>query len=364
MSFLSSLFGRPDVSRLVEANNLQGIRHALSYGLAYDDRVVGRRGPKFRSSGARDRAYRVRLEALDGLVKLGGLSAVPDLLIAMDDPDERLRYTAIEALGTLKSKDAVPELIARLESVARRVDDLGGLMYARPMAIAYIGALRRIAAPEGTKILVESLGSSSLHDAAVEALAAIGLPAVQDLSRALENHDVNIQAGAARALGRIGGSEAVRLLVDFLCTATSDAFSADFHIPERERTYYSSLIPGADMSLRVDAAMASLKAIGRDAVAEIVSVLEQGVSDRFARTHLASILGNVRAPEVFAECSRLLQQDPDWRVRKMAATALATQGSDAIPSLKRALSDEHEYVRSAAQEALARLKAPPDSSSA
>lgn len=109
----------------------------------------------------KDSDWRVRWNAVDALLRLGDVSAVPALIEALKDSDVRRR--AIDALGKIGSVSAVPALIEVLKD-----------------------------------------NHWSIQRNATHALGKIGTPAVPALIEALKDSDPYVRGYAAEALGEIG----------------------------------------------------------------------------------------------------------------------------------------------------------------
>jgi HEAT repeat protein len=123
---------------------------------------------ELRSERAQERA-----DAASRLGQARATEAVGSLVAVLDDPDERVRVTAVRALGQIGDPQALPALV-------RRADD--------PLASVRLA-------------LCQALGQ--LGDAA-------GIPT---LTRLLHDPDETIRLSAARALGKIGQGAGDRTLL-------------------------------------------------------------------------------------------------------------------------------------------------------
>lgn len=76
--------------------------------------ALRQRRPRDPGAGVEENA--VARNAARALGKLGDRGAIPELLAALDDPDDGLREAAARALGDLGAEEAVPVLVGRLAS--------------------------------------------------------------------------------------------------------------------------------------------------------------------------------------------------------------------------------------------------------
>ena len=76
--------------------------------------ALRQRRPRDPGAGVEENA--VARNAARALGKLGDPAAIPDLLAALDDPDDGLREAVARALGELQAAEAVPALLERLAS--------------------------------------------------------------------------------------------------------------------------------------------------------------------------------------------------------------------------------------------------------
>jgi energy-coupling factor transporter ATP-binding protein EcfA2 len=112
---------------------------------------------------------------------------VDALSLGLNDPDEYVRWRVIDALGEIGDSRAIEMLITVLHN---------------PIPL-----------DKGEHAFRVAFG---LYNAAVDALAKIGMPAVEPLISALSDPDENVRSGAVKALGKIGDPYAVELLIPML----------------------------------------------------------------------------------------------------------------------------------------------------
>jgi HEAT repeat protein len=147
MSFLSRLFGPPDVDKLRDRRDVEGLIKALSHQKQAD----------------------VRRKAAEALGRIGDTAGVPALIEALDDTDKGVRLIAAYWLGNIGHPTAVPALMEALVDTSRGV-----------------------------------------RTYAAVALGMIGDPAaVPALSKALHDSDEEVRLEATKSLGKIGDRRAI-----------------------------------------------------------------------------------------------------------------------------------------------------------
>jgi HEAT repeat protein len=124
-------------------------------------------------------------------------AAVPSLLELLRDGKASVRATAAWALGRIADPRSVAPLLAALDD---------GVPEVRAEAVAALG---RHGDARAVEPLVRSGRGESAWPDAVDALCAIGAPAVGPLIVALEDPAPGIRTGAAQGLGRIGDARAI-----------------------------------------------------------------------------------------------------------------------------------------------------------
>lgn len=116
----------------------------------------------------------------------------PAALAGLDDPDPNLRCLMVRLLAKRGEVDAAPALVRLLDDPVPRV-----------VANA-VQSLGTLAAPGAASAVARLIGAGIVPDAdLLDALGAIGGPAVEPLSEALATGDAAVRAVAAEALGRI-----------------------------------------------------------------------------------------------------------------------------------------------------------------
>ena len=178
--------------------------------------------------------------------------------------------------------------------------------------------------------------------------------AVPDLIRVMDDPVPEVRLRAAKALGAIGGLEAVETLIGALK-------ATDRWATLRIADILAGLGPAAVEPLLE--AFPRLPAAARVPAIDILGRLRSHLSvpllrglladgDPNARARAAHSLGLIGHPAVTQALIEALA-DPEWPARAMAAKALGRiPGDDSVEPLRRALSDPEWWVRANAAEAL------------
>jgi HEAT repeat protein len=131
-----------------------------------------------------------------------GPSALPALAAAADHTDADVREVAIETLGMAGGHDAAPTIITALRS-----DDVA------IVRVRAAGALGTLGLPSAEGPLLEATGDRdpAVREAAVQALAELGAPAVPRIRELLEDPAYTVARASARSLLELGprGREAL-----------------------------------------------------------------------------------------------------------------------------------------------------------
>ncbi len=140
-----------------------------------------------------------RKEAATTLGEMGDERAVVPLITALRDDEWNVREAAEDALAMIGSPAVEPLIKALREYQTRRY---------------VIKVLGRIKDERVLDPLFVQLRNEEFKDDATAALVEVGLPAVERLTAVLNDKDRNVRKHAVLALGAIGLSEAVDLLIE------------------------------------------------------------------------------------------------------------------------------------------------------
>jgi HEAT repeat protein len=240
----------------------------------------------------RDRYQKVHPHVKSALAKIGSPAVVP-LVRHLKDGHMHVRIIAAISLGQIADKKAVPGLIGALEDPNEIVSGWAA------HGLGRIGDERAVAP------LVARLSNDRARTRVAGALAGIGQPAVEPLSRALENEDRRVRRGAVQALGGIEGSAAYRGLISALADTDhltqSEACRA---LEKRERSAVPQLIQGLKSKNRKirDVAAVVLANIGdKRAVGPLIEAWKEdpGFAERVTGI-LRRLTGKTLGPKVEA----------------------------------------------------------------
>lgn len=262
-----------------------------------------------------------RVHSMEILASLREAAAVqPMLTILKQDPDHGVRPIAAYNLGSFHDPAALPDLRA-----AARSKDIN-------MARSAWHSLGEMKDEGSIPLLVERLGTKASFPHTglttdpypIEALVAIGLPAVKPLGIALKHRRGEAQRSAAIALGQIGSDAAFETLKE------------SSKSPSSRRAAFAGLF---------DCKREEIKPIAIEALKDQELVLD---AEEYLTHHpdLASAQPLIR----------ILDGRYPESVRIGAATALGhMRGKSVVDALKRNRHDPSHYVRVAIVESLARL---------
>lgn len=244
---------------------------------------------------------------------------IPDEFISgqieeLKSEDKEIRESAIKTLFTIGDR-AVEPLIDSL------YDELSQERSCAARTLGMIGDERAIE----HLIVAMKDDNKNVRETSAQALAKIGEPAVKPLIERLTDNNPQIKAGSVVALRITGNRDAV--------------------IP------ISALLSDNDLHVRREAA----KALGRIGNSEIVPALIKALDDDDAgvRLRATGALGRIEGERATDSLKNILTNDPDPRVRKRAAEALTTIGTQkATLALRAGLSDEDKNVQWVVKEGL------------
>jgi HEAT repeat protein len=282
----------------------------------------------------------LRAEELRGL-GAKGKEAAPILIKALDDKNRLVREAAIETLGQLgaEARDAVPMLVPQLEHDAYRPAVL--------KALAKIGGAGVPAIAAGLKD-----ERVNVRAGAAEALGRIGSAAQSAtpfLVAALDDKAPEVRRAAAEALGRIGGdAEEIRLALQSKLTDESEpvrfhAAEALIRLDPKQQNALEALVKGLKdaedpVRARAAAALGKMGPHAKPAWSPLAETLAKDTNPA-VRSVSAKSLGRI---DPLAAVPLLIAalRDPEVQVRNAAAEALGDIGpaaKDAIPALTEAM---------------------------
>jgi len=312
-----------------------------------------------------------------------GIDHIDSLDLALDSEDEAVRGAAIRQLAAILVEEDInsdtwhrasealqgvgPEARQALPSVIQALNHKEPIV--RQTAATVLGNVGP--QPGVVTALVNALACKDwqygyVREAAAEALGKMGSAAgdaVPALSDALDDEFWFVREAAAEALGGMGPQ--ARGSVPALTCALGDE---GWSVREAALAAIERLLPNGEVvsalieglgndspSTRWGAALA-LKEMGSraaSAVPTLVRLLEED-DDNDVRRVAAEALGDIGEQEEAVPALTQALEDKYWRVRRAAVRALVKIGphSDVVPGLAQAMSDTDPRVRSAAAQAL------------
>jgi HEAT repeat protein len=283
------------------------------------------------------------IEALGRL----GRSVVPGLLEALQDPDSLVRASVAQALGKIGDPVALPALMNLLQ-------DRNGT--ARDCAAEAVGCYGLSVVPT----LLEALRDPRRRDGAVLALARIGDPAVTPaLLQAMHYGSEGSQWRLLQAFERIGPAarpyllEAMQDPYEFTRASAATALGYIGDSSDVPVLLEALRDPGRFSRVRSSAAYA----LGRIRNASAIPALLEALQDNHptVRGKAVQALCSIGEAGVVSDVIQVLG-DSNLSVHEYAVNALAAMGSAVIPALQQALQNPNEAIRTGAATALLKIQ--------
>jgi len=308
-----------------------------------------------RSLEAGEPEFREKAATILRDIGVGARPAIPALLRALSDKNERVQLAAAHALANT-GKSAVPGLLALLSDMDARLREQA----------AFTLALEPLEPQLVVPALIKALNDKDggVRATALGSLGAFGrhaAPAIPALIKALQ--DKELRDVAVLSLGRLGpeASAAAPALVEMLTSGDADRYLLKTlgAIGPKARPAVPAIIKllRAENQLLATAAPDALAKIGDAATA--VPALIRALESEVVAAEAADALGSfgAKARRVVPALAALLH-DPQWHIRNAAVEALGAIGLDskgAIPALRNALKDPVERIRRHAAETLGKI---------
>ncbi|MDD5436422.1 MAG: HEAT repeat domain-containing protein, partial [Candidatus Omnitrophica bacterium] len=297
--------------------------------------------------------------AVKDLAEIGS-PAITVLIRVLKDNDKLTRRAAAYALGKLDVKISAPYLIEALKDKDTYVQH------------SAIKALAEIDDRQAVQPLIDILlngDDSFCRASAAEALGKLGdRSAIPALTQAVKFGNSWVCEHASAALGKIGGSEAVRPLIEILNNERLSIYLLESVIKSLGEIHDSQATPvlaqvlsndavGGDSNFELhELAIKSLGSIGDKGALQI---LTEALRNRWHADSAAAALGRVGDPQAVQPLIEALMDKENWVLRKRAAFALGElRDVRATIPLSGLLNDENYEVRNAAIEALGQIGDP------
>ncbi|MCX8156111.1 MAG: HEAT repeat domain-containing protein [Verrucomicrobiae bacterium] len=302
------------------------------------------------------------------LALLGLLACLPGTAPAAPATNEAQLIAVLQSAAPPEQKDAACAQLKRIGTAAA-VPALARLLLDPQLSHSARYALESLPGPQATAALVAALADTR-DDLKAGVLQSLGerpdMP-IAPVARFLNNGNPDIVIAAARALGRRGGAEALKLLQPLLDKTTGPVRTAvvDGLLLAAEATAYGP-DPAAALKVyqRLTAAQeppavrqAAWCGLLRADKKRRLTLLREGLlgADAVQQRAALQVAPELTAPEITQELSRLLPQLPP-PVQAAVIEILRRHGSrQAVPALVAALQSPESYVRIAALDALAEL---------
>ncbi len=324
----------------------------------------------------------IRVAAIATLQGMG-TEAVGYLIEALNDPHEEVRIAAIDGLGNIGGRAAVEALVLLL-------DDSGV-----DVRIAAAGALGHIGDRHSIQPLIDLFrdGYHGVRTAAADAVAVFGRDALGPLEAALDDPVPTVRMTAAKAIGLIGATESVPILIEHLgdpapevrwsvARALSDygslvveplflilrkgkkemrlaAIEALWEVPdERAGEALVYALGDEDEDVREKAAAALRKRqvidVWREALGNQVQEERAPKKKRTARQEDMKAFEASGQQEI--ETLIVALKDKNWNTQLGVATRLIMMGRPAVDGLIQALRDEDHEIQMAAASILGEMR--------
>ena len=247
-----------------------------------------------------------RFKVTVALAKLGSKQAIPELLIALEDPE--FAFHATEALGELSDKVATPGLLNVLKT---------GNIYVRESAAEALG---KIGSAEAIPGLLNALQDSeyNVRHVAAWSLGEIGrIEAVASLLKALNDWNIYVRGSVAEALGKIGSAEAIPGLLNAL---QDSEYEVRCRVAEALGRIGGIAVVSALIDIFEDPVSyvqcSAAKALGDLGAKEAISVLLHALSDSSyeVRCSVTKSLGKSGDFEVLDKLWQLQYQKPESHI--------------------------------------------------
>lgn len=280
-------------------------------------------------------------------------AVVDNLLTAVNDENERVRFEAIHAAGALAQP---PLSVAQIRQLVAGLDH-----YDATMRAATARVIARLKVKEAEDALIAATGDSNqaVRQFAMYALGEIGsVKAIPALRQQVDHYKSNTQATfALLALAKIADPSTADLFRQYLAAkdpghraASAEGLgrtgAADF-VPQLEQRLQSERGPAVQLAY-----FFALQKLGRNYLEHIVAALDDDDAAPQATEYLIEL-----GPSVAAQLAPALAS-PEPNVRGRVAQILGVVGGpDVLPALESARQDRNEAVARAIAAAIARIKA-------
>ncbi|MEK8018463.1 MAG: HEAT repeat domain-containing protein [Candidatus Parabeggiatoa sp.] len=358
----------------------------------------------------RDEDLDVSIDAAEALGRIGNPSAIPPLLDSLThDPNGEVKTAVVKALGQIGGTDVITPLLEITKSCPEEMDwddteDWDAWWDMQLLAVEALGRLRvteaipvlasilgdeegqaiesevltafALIGGEGNNVLIQRLTSGSPRERR-RAATALGLSKSPEVHKAvayaMTDREGEVRVAALRALGKLGASHYIDIMLRYLkdpdplvrsaaIEVTADLSVTPDHV-DRVREKLVPLLTDASPAVRAATLTALRCAIPRVSTPQDWNTLDkirQCLSDQdntvvSAACTLLAHLGDHTVLTVLLEI--LSDQEREAELRSIVATALGMLGNtEAVGILSWAIKDDAQQVRLAALNALMQLE--------
>ena len=279
-------------------------------------------------------------------------AVIDNLLVAIDDASDRVRFEAIHAVGALATAPLTTPQIRRLVAGLDHYDPIVRAASARVIA--------RLQVKEAEDALIQAIGDSNqaVRQFAMYALGELeSQRAIPALKHQIENYRSNTQATwALLALAKIGDPSTADLFRQYI--AAKDPGFRAASAEGLARTGAADYVPQIEQRLQNERGPAvrlayffALHKLGRNSLDQIVSALADDGAAAQAIEYLVEL-----GPSIAKDLTPYLASRED-NVRGRVAQVLGLIGTaDVLPALESARMDRNEAVARAVAAAIDRIK--------
>lgn len=346
----------------------------------------------------RDEDIDVSIDAAEALGRIGNPSAIPALLESLrHDPNGEVKTAVVEALGRISGEEVIAPLLEIAKSCPEdmawdETEDWNDWWDMQLKAVEALGRLRINKAVPVLAAILEDEEGQDIESEVLKALALIGgegelvlikrlcegMPRVRRraasalglsqstearkaLARAMTDKAGEVRVAAIRALGKLGASQYLDVMLRFLKDPDPEMRRAvievtrDFSVTEVDKL--AALLTDSSAVVRAAAlrALRDIEHFSEEILEQIRSCLND--SDDTVVAAACTLLSRLGDHSVLVKLLQILSdRERDASLRSTVATALGTLGdSEALGILSWAVGDEAQPVRLAALNALMRV---------
>jgi HEAT repeat protein len=293
---------------------------------------------------------KVREEAAHALIELADEEQLPQIITALDDESPAVCRYAAMAIGYMKPEvttKALPKLLDKL------LHPDGEICTEAAFTLSKIGTAEVV--PRLVQIVNDKQIESFSRERAIEVLKSISGPkALEAITGALLDSEVNVAKAAARALIRIGGKDSVSPLVDTLNRTNSYrlqnvvAYSLGMLAQKEAAPALIGAMKKGDPDLAKVAGEALLKIGVREYASELALIVQDTEAFPVSRRESLIVLSQLRTP-LSVEITISMLTDKMEGIREEAGNAAMQLTKDLLAGEARDLKTSRAILEKAAR---------------